>query len=209
MTRKMRLYAIFTMMMTTFMCTPIFAMTEQKAEVKIVNNSENITDDAISELVRDVNTSFVCNDGTIIPTDTTITINDISPLSIQSNNSKKYQIDVKSNIKVEADSDNKNNEGVTASIHIKLYWDDVLGPENIFHSVEGHVDITQGTIKDSTVTYGALGVPATINTLNLGTKTSFKQNVNIIAQTPTANYVVYFKDAVFQLNVSVTPSVMD
>lgn len=183
---------------------------DAEENVKVVNYSETISEQEIQEIVNDVNASLAYEDGTIVPVETTITIKDVETSVGKLRNSDSLNTyAVAASSKIESDADSKNNEGVSASIYLELVWQDVLGPNNIFETVSGYVDITQGTINTSYVSYGGVGDAGSWRELDLGNQTSFSKNVNIVANTPSASYHVIFKGAVFELNVSVTPSIFD
>lgn len=178
-------------------------------DVKVVNLAKNISPESIQEIVNDVSATLVHTDGSVVQLETTITIEDVTqtPLRmLEAPSANTYQ--VRATSKVESDSDNKNDEGVSASIHLSMRWTDVPGPQNILESLWGSVDLSKGRIESSRVQYGdALRGGRT--TKNLGTQTSFSLNLNSLETSPTAVYQVYFVGASFYLNVSVTPSIWD
>lgn len=181
----------------------------QNPNIKVINNSKQISDQSIEELVSDVNASLIYDNGTIVPIGFDITIDDIKA-STKSKNSvdgNTYRVALRS--KVEAGAGDKNNEGVTATIYLALTWTDVTGPENILESIEGNVDVTEGTIKSSSVSYANKGFANTTKTTNLGTKTSFSKNINAIIFSPTSTYKVLFENAKWALSVKVSPSIFD
>lgn len=186
------------------------AATPENTNVQVINRSSKISQQAINELVNDVSASLTYKDGTTVPVETTVVVEDVDSYVAKArgfNENNTYRVTAET--KVESDSDNKNDEGVNASVNISLYWQDRLGVNNYFESVEGGISLIKGSIRSSTLHYGGLESGYTMYTKNLGTKKSFDVNVGMYVLTPTASYHVQFDNAIFELNVSVTPSVLD
>lgn len=188
-----------------------FASTTQNysdnPNVRVVNHSTQISEQALQELVNDINVSMEYDDGSVIPVNSVITVEDITSNNKSKTGAQEYQVSVRS--KIESDADSKNNEGVSASIYLELRWIDNPFGNNVFESIEGNVDIDKGTISSSKVVYCDMLTAAANKNLNLGTKTSFYKYLGYEAFQPHASYHVKFVDATWELNVSVTPTFVD
>lgn len=188
----------------------VSAATPKNANVQVINRSSTISERALDELANDISASLTYEDGTSVPVETTVIVEDVDRQMAKESGfdvSNTYRVTAET--KVESDSDNKNNEGVNASVHISLYWEDRLGPNNYFKSVEGGINLIQGTISSSQLRYGDATRMILDTIKNLGTKRSFNVYVNEEVYAPHAIYYVYFEGAIFHLDVSVTPTIFD
>lgn len=194
---------------TALAATPVECYNENE-NVQVINRSSSISEQALDELANDISASLTYDDGTSVPVATTVIVEDVDRQTAKENRlnaSNTYRVTAET--KVESDSDNKNNEGVNASVHISLYWEDRLGPNNYFKSVNGGINLIQGTISKSILRYGDLNRTINDTVMNLGAKRSFNVSVNKEVFAPHASYHVFFDGAIFELNVSVTPSIFD
>ena len=188
-------------------------------KVKVINLTENITDECIDEITDSVSASLVYQDGTMVPTDMVITIEDISNTNSRNISNlieKRYQVTVEASVsevtdeanarKIVNDSAYKNGD-VVASATLQIIWTDVFGPENILNEVSGTLEVVSGTVKSGTVKYGD-GFYSAVGWTekNVGSRKSFTYNPNETAFIPTADYWVYFKDELFGLHLSVSSS---
>lgn len=178
----------------------------QNPNVRVINQSEHISAQEIQKLSDSVSASFVKEDGTVIPLDAEITIEDVATNTRSAGNT--YRASVRAKSKVSSGSNDKNSQGVTASAYASLTWTDNLGILNDLTYIEGNVDITKGVMTSSLAEYGDGNQWLYKTKHTIGKKTSFSKSVNLQVGQPKLVYTVSFKDAGY-LAVTVMPSIFD
>lgn len=178
----------------------------QNPNVRVINQSEHISAQEIQKLSDSVSASFVKEDGTVIPVETEITIEDVATNARSAGNT--YRASVRANSKVSSGSNDKNSQGVTASAYAAITWTDVPGIYNNLDYIEGNVDITKGVMSSSKAEYGDSKHWMDKMTYPIGKKTSFSKSVDLQVATPYLVYTVFFKDAGY-LEVKAKASVFD
>ena len=132
------------------------------ATVTVVNLSDSITTHEIDEIVSSTHACIKQKDGTVIPIESVVTIEDISEPSYYSNNTpdqKSYKVTVNATAsdgvdKIVSNSGNKNNENVNATATLTLVWTDGPGLENVIKEVSGTIRVDKGRITSSYVDWG-------------------------------------------------------
>lgn len=142
----------------------------------------------------------------MIPLDAEIIIEDVDTNSRSAGNT--YRAAVRAQSKVVSNSNDKNSEGVTASIYAAITWTDNLGLLNSLDYIEGNVDITEGEMTTSAAEYGDGNHWNKSKKYTIGKKTSFSKTPGMQAFKPQLYYTAYFKDAGY-LKVKVTPSLIN
>lgn len=188
--------------------------------IKVINLAENITDDCIDEITDSINAGLMYQDGTIVPVDTVITIEDISDSKargISNTNENSYKVTVEASVsendnmptsrKIVSDSGDKNGS-VEASATLQMIWTDVLGPNNILDQVSGTLTVKKGTVTLGIVKYGE-GYRSAIawKSRDVGAASSFEFNPNETYLDPAACYEIEFQEDFFSLYLTVHSSI--
>ena len=175
----------------------------------IVNDSNTINDEVIAELLQDIDAVLIYEDGSIVPLETEVVIEDISTNRFsRSNEGNTYS--VRSTTKIDTKSADKNSEGVTASITMQLKWTDVPGIDNILESITGIISLEKGTIKETKVQYGnAYEMARAQSQIFYGNIYGFYKDIDLVTFAPWASCQIKFEDADYVLYVSVSSSVFD
>lgn len=208
--------------MVTCMGTTAFAMDkalgEIESNIEVVNLSDNINIQTIQEIIRSVESSLIYDDGTVVPVDAVVTIEDISTMNHRSSEVQSYKVTLDTSIseqietpnsrKIDSDSDDKNGN-VVASATLQLIWTDGPGLNNVIDKVSGTLTVKKGRVSDGEVRYGD-GWRSTIlwTKKDVGSASSFSYRPGITVADPSAVYYVDFEDATFGLSLRVSANVL-
>lgn len=138
------------------------------AEVTVVNLSNEITDEMLQEIVNSTSACLISEDGTTIPIDSVVTVEDVtSTEEFEFVNSdiirdasvpcKAYKVAVsaKASDKTVVDSGSKNGSGYNGSATLELVWVDGPGLNNVIKKVSGSVTCYNNTtVEDAYVAWG-------------------------------------------------------
>lgn len=190
------------------------------SDITVINLSERITPQELQEIASCVTAQITKEDGTVVPVEATITVEDLSVEdSVYSTYSKMSSIEgnsykitlnaVASEDKIDTDSGAQNGTGYNVAATLQLIWTDVFGVDNIIKEVSGTLTILKGTVdEDSFVEWGDAWEGALRWTSRkVGTKPSFAYYPNETAIAPAAAYTVYIEDALVNLCLSVRSSI--
>ncbi|BAK99161.1 hypothetical protein OBV_19630 [Oscillibacter valericigenes Sjm18-20] len=211
MTKKLTSLAL-ALVMCLSLYIPAFALDnspDSNPEVRVVNHSDSITAQELQEIVSSTSAYLTLKDGTAVPVDSVVTVEDIAAPDVSPNqNSYKVTLSATaSSDKIVSDSAEKNGS-VTASATLELIWVD--GPEldNVIKKVSGTLNVVKGTVSEATVRYGIGWVSALQWTSKDVTgKTSFSYSPNLTVQCPKADYSIVFEEAMVAMSLSVSSSV--
>ena len=176
--------------------------------VSVINNSENIDENMIEEILETTSAALIYDDGTVIPLETEIVIEDIGSSEITRSGGNIYS--VTSTTKIDIESADKDDENVLATVTLQMIWEDVLGPVNKLVNYSGEIRVTKGTMKTVKISYGNAYemADAECYEMNWSLKTFYGDvNKNYVA--PFVSCDVKFKDAKYSLYVMVKSSVFD
>lgn len=197
-----------------------------QANIDIVNLSSNISEDEIQEITANVSANLVYKDGSEVPVDTIVTIEDVSTVNSKTRtmfnetDSKSYKVTVSasantdnnsntnSSRKIDSDSADKNTSKVVASATLQLIWTDKSGLNNVLNTVSGTKTVTKGSVSSATLKYGD-GSRSSIlwTTKNVKYMNSFSYTPNITAADPSASYSIVFNESSIALSLSVSSSI--
>lgn len=220
MTKKLTSLAL-ALVMCLSLYIPAFALDnspDSNPEVRVVNHSDSITAQELQEIVSSTSAYLTLKDGTAVPVDSVVTVEDIAAPDVSPNqnaynvsaNQNSYKVTLSataSSDKIVSDSAEKNGS-VTASATLELIWVD--GPEldNVIKKVSGTLNVVKGTVSEATVRYGIGWVSALQWTSKDVTgKTSFSYSPNLTVQCPKADYSIVFEEAMVAMSLSVSSSV--
>lgn len=189
---------------------------DEQANIEIVNLSSNIGEEEIQKITDSVSANLVYEDGSEVPVNTVVTIEDISTLNSKmrtmSNDadSNSYQVTVSASAdqKITSDSADKNTSKVVASATLQLIWTDNTGLNNVIDKVSGTRTVTKGTVSSATLKYGD-GYRSSIlwTTKDVTNMKSFSYSPNKTAADPSASYSILFKESSVALSLSVSSSI--
>lgn len=211
--------------MVTCMGTTAFAMDKSLGEIEsnieVINLSDNISIQTIQEIASSVESSLIYDDGTVVPVDAIVTIEDISITNYHSSevslqNSYKVTLDTSiseqtetpNSRKIDSDSDDKNGS-VVASATLELIWTDGPGLDNVIDKVSGNLTVEKGRVSDGEVRYGdGWRTIAFWTKKDVGSASSFSYRPSITVPDPSAVYYVDFENETFGLSLRVSANVL-
>lgn len=182
MAKKMMSF-VLAMAVCLSLSTPAMALDEPSVDstpsVKVVNLSEDITAQELQKIVSSTCAYTMQDDGTIIPIDSVITIEDASleycaerTLSAQ----KAYKVTLSataSNEKIVVDSGSKNTSDIQASATLEMIWIDNFGLNNNIKSVSGSIHVIKGKVSEAVVQWGDGWVAGGYEKRDVTNKTSY------------------------------------
>ncbi len=189
-------------------------VTKTSADVTLINLSDKISDNELSEIKDTAHAYVTLHDGTIIPIDSVVTVEDvvedgISPYSLS--DQKSYKVTVQaaaSSDKIVSDSDYINGKDFNASATLQLIWTDGPGLDNYIKQVSGTLNVVKGTVTDGTVSWGDGWSGYGWDERDVGAKSSFSYSPNKKASCPQAMYSVLIDESFTNLYIHVSSSVI-
>lgn len=183
---------------------------DMEPEVTVVNLSESISTQEVQEIVSSTTAYFTLEDGTTVPVDSVVTIEDAPLTRSALPGQNAYQVTISaaaSNEKVVTNANEKNGS-VTATAVLSMIWIDNLGFNNVIKEVWGSRVIYVGTEKKGTLIYGNYGSSTVGWTKHIVTgPVEFRFYPNKKVDCPSAKYTVSFNETNSELTVKVTATV--
>lgn len=189
-------------------------VTKTSTDVTLINLSDKISDKELSEIKDTAHAYVTLHDGTIIPIDSVVTVEDvvedgISPYSLS--DPKSYKVTVQaaaSSDKIVSDSDYINGKDFNASATLQLIWTDGPGLDNYIKQVSGTLNVVKGTVTEGEVRWGN-GWDSAMkwDSRSVGAKSSFSYSPNKKVPCPKADYSVIIEESFSNLYISVSSSV--
>lgn len=186
-----------------------YAATKETKDIKIINYSNSISNEEICQIKNAVNAALVYEDGREIPLETTIVIEDIETFDDKARGVGNNTYQVTATTKVESNSADLNSDGITATMTMRMIWQDVAGVNNILVSIEGWITVYNGSVKSVIAEYGDYYLQNRTQILNYGVCSSFYSDINYQTLAPFAECNVRFVNSDYVLYVMVAPSIFD
>lgn len=176
--------------------------------VSVVNNSSNIDNETLEEIIESVEASLVYNDGNVVPLETEIVVEDIGSNMLSRSAGQTYS--VRAATKVDIKAADKDDEGVIATVVLKMIWEDNPGVDNRLMSYNATFNVSKGSIKKVTIQYGNAYEMARAKKIEVyGNRYSYYSDVEKIYFAPFVSCDVQFVGANYSLYVMVKSSVFD
>lgn len=184
--------------------------------VEVVNLSDDITAQALQEIVSSTCAYTIQEDGTAIPVDSVITIEDVSlaqGVERMSSDQKAYQITLSTtfsseNEKEVSDYGDKDSSIVQATAELKMVWVDGPGLSNYIKTVRGSRTVTKGSVTSAVVGWKEFSSPRNMVKKDVTTIASFYYNCQeYLCVKPTAFYEIHFSGDSFSIYLQTTASV--
>lgn len=219
MSKKFTSFALAICIVFSLCCTAFATTipTTAEPEVTVVNLSKSIAPQTLQEIVDSTGAQLVTDDGTIIPIDSVVTIEDcsvaeFSSLKNVSPEQDAYKVTVSttaSDDKVVSDSGDKNGAEFNVSATLQLIWVDGPGLDNVIKKVSGTLTILKGKVKDATYVEWGNGWQSALNwtTKRIGDKSSFTYYPNQTVACPASLYSVFVEGASVALTLKAYSSV--
>ncbi len=178
------------------------------ANVTVVNCSQSITAQQITEIKEAVDSYVILNDGTKVPAESVVTIEDVSTdeyscYSLSPNNTYKVSVQARASTdKIVSDNDYKNKGETNASITLEMVWTDVTGPNNVLKEVSGTLSVIKGTVVSGEVKWGDSIMGGNWAKRDVGSSSSFSYTPDFSTYCPSASYTVQFTDCNLYAKVS-------
>lgn len=210
----------FAMLLSATLCSTSASALDTSAavpqpNVTVVNLSENATAQKVQEIVDSTMVGFKRDDGSIIPVESVITIDDVSVPTYagrMTQDENVYQVTVSAIVDGEqkrvSDSDKKNNDNVVASATLKMVWIDGPGLQNAIRDISGTLSVTKGTVTSAVVRWGE-GTQSALQweSRDVTGKAAFGYLVEYQAISPKADYTIDFKGESWPLYMCVASSI--
>lgn len=213
---------LLTIAMLVFTVVPAFAVdTADMSEVTIINLSEKITAQELYEVKNSIGAKAIFDDGTIIPLDSVVTIEDFKETeedipyrlyNVEESPQKSYKITVQTeassdNDKIVSNSDDRNGKTYNVSATLQLIWTDGPGFDNCLKKVSGTITVLKGSVSKATVGWGDWTSPSIYAKRDVTDKSSFSYSPNYKTANPGSNLSVQIVDCTFSISISANASI--